>query len=490
MQVYFVNPPFKAEHGKFSRENRSPAITRSGTLYYPLWLIYAAAVCEKNGFDVAFLDAPTVPLNEEQALDTIQEKAHEPRLFVINTSTPSIYSDIAFAEKIQKRYPEAYFLLVGTHPSALPEETLRISEKIDAVARKEYDYIVRDVARMLREGKNPNLVAGLTWRRKDGEIIANPDMDYITDLDEIPFAAKFIKEHLNYRDYFFAAGRYPAIQIFTGRGCMARCNFCVYPQTMHGHQYRLRSPENVVAEFQYIADNFPDVKEIVIEDDTFTTKKERVMHICELLVEKGLHKRFKWLCNARVNLDLETMKAMKKAGCHLIIPGIESGSQQILNNIRKGTTLKQIEDYIAHAHQSGLMVHACYMVGNNGETRESMEETLKLALRLNTDTAQFYPLLPFPGTEAYFWAKKNGYIKGGYADYLKEDGTINCVLELPELSSEELVKFCDDARRKYYLRPRYIAYRIWRGIRNPEDLKRSIKAFGRFKDFLLKKPIR
>lgn len=485
MKVFFVNPPFKAEYGKFSRENRSPACTRSGTLYYPLWLIYAAAVCEKDGFDIRFLDAPAAPLNEQQAMDFILREGDHTALFVISTSTPSIYSDIAFAEKIKARYPDAVYLLVGTHPSALPVETLNISEKIDAVARKEFDYIVRDMARALRDGQGIDGVQGITYR-KDGNIIANPDMPYITELDEIPFAAKFIKEHLNVRDYFFAAAAYPEIQIFTGRGCMAHCNFCVYPQTMHGHAYRLRSPENVVEEFQYIADNFPDVKEVVIEDDTFTAKKARVVRICELLIEKGLNKRLKWLCNARVNLDLETMKAMKAAGCHLIIPGIESGSQQILTNIKKGTTLKLIEEYIANAKKAGLMVHACYMVGNQGETRETMEETFRLALRLNTDTAQFYPLLPFPGTEAYAWAKTNGYIKGGYADYVKEDGTINCVLELPNISAQEMVDFCDNARKRYYFRPRYIVHRLWAGLRNPDDLKRSLKAFSSMKKFLLK----
>jgi len=132
------------------------------------------------------------------------------------------------------------------------------------------------------------------------------------------------------------------------------------------------------------------------------------------------------------------------------------------------------------------MVHACYMVGNQGETRETMEETFRLALRLNTDTAQFYPLLPFPGTEAYAWAKTNGYIKGGYEDYVKEDGTINCVLELPNISAQEMVDFCDNARRRYYFRPRYIAYRLWAGLRNPDDLKRSLKAFSSMKKFLLK----
>ena len=222
---------------------------------------------------------------------------------------------------------------------------------------------------------------------------------------------------------------------------------------MHGHQYRVRSIGNVIAELEYIAENFPDVHQIVFEDDTFTVRKDRVCEFCNVMIEKGFHKRFRWLCNARVNLDYETMSLMKKAGCKLIIPGIESGSQEILNNIRKGTTLKQIHQYVRDAKKAGLLVHTCYMVGNRGETRETMEETLRLSLELDTDTAQFYPLLPFPGTEAYEWAKSNNYIKGTYTDYLKEDGTINCVLELPGLPSEELVKFCDDARKNTTFAP-------------------------------------
>lgn len=485
MKVCFINPPFKAECGKFSRENRSPTVTRSGTLYYPLWLIYAAAVCEKDGFEVAFIDAPAFPLNEEETLAKIADVARDTKLFVLDTSTPSIYSDIAFGDHLKELYPETLVMLVGTHPSALPVETINKSKRIDAVARKEYDYIVRDFARAIRDGANPFETKGISYR-VDGEVKANPDMEYITNLDEIPFAAEFIKKHLNYKNYFFAAAAFPEVQLFAGRGCMARCNYCVYPQTMHGHEYRLRSPENVVAELEYIVNNFPDVKEIVFEDDTFTAKKQHTIDICNLMIEKGINKRIKWLCNARVNLDLETMLVMKKAGCHLIIPGIESGSQEILNNIKKGTNLKLIDEYVKNAKKAGLMVHACYMVGNEGETYETMQETLKLALRLNTDTAQFYPLLPFPGTEAYVWAKTNGYIKGDYCDYVKEDGTINCVFELPNISAEEMVKFCDDARKKYYWRFRYITHRLWVGVRNPEDLKRSMKAFGKFRKYLFR----
>ncbi len=127
------------------------------------------------------------------------------------------------------------------------------------------------------------------------------------------------------------------------------------------------------------------------------------------------------------------------------------------------------------------------MVGNKGETRETMERTLNAALKFKTDTAQFFPLIPYPGTEAFEWAKSNGYISGKYEDYVQEDGTLNCVLNLPDLSAEDLVEFCAYARKKYYMRPWYIAHRLWMGIKHPSDLKRSLKAFKRLKSSLFSK---
>lgn len=486
MKICFINPPFKAEYGKFSRESRSPSIGHSGVLYYPLWLIYAAALCEKEGFDIAFIDAPAKQLDIKKTLDRVESEASDARLFVLDTSTPSIYSDIEFGALLKDRYPGTKVMLVGTHPSAIAEETMNISDKIDFVARREYDYIVLKLARAINDNSDIEYVLGLSYRDSDGKIKHNADAEHIENMDSIPLAAPFIKKYLDVMDYVFPAASYPAIQIFTGRGCPAHCNYCVYPQTLHGHKYRLRTPESVVDEFQYIADNFPEVKEVVIEDDTFTANKFRVLEICDLLVKKGLHKRLRWLCNARVNIDLETMQAMKKAGCHLVIPGFESYNQEILNNIKKGSNLKLIDAYVENAKKAGLMIHACYMVGNKGETRQTMENTLKAALRFKTDTAQFFPLIPYPGTEAYAWAKSNGYITGKYEDYLQEDGTLNCVLNTPELSAEELVAFCAYARKKYYLRPWYICHRLWKGICDPEDFKRSVKAFWRLKDSLFK----
>lgn len=486
MTIYFINPPFKAEFGKFSRESRSPAITKSGALYYPLWLIYAAMYSQKYGHRILFLDAPAKQLNEEQALEIIRKaECPDDVMFVLDTSTPSIKSDVRFAERVKDLFPKAFVVLVGTHPSARPEETLGFSKEIDAIAIGEYDCIIKDLADALDNKSDIRTVKGLCLRN-DGGYERTGVMPPMKNLDDLPYAAQFIKEHLDEKDYFFAAATYPSIQIFTGRGCPFRCNFCVYPQTMHGHAFRARSAENVVGEFEYIANNFPDVKEVVIEDDTFTAVKKRVLDICRLLVEKGLNKRLKWLCNARVDLDYETMKAMKAAGCRLIIPGIESGSQQILDNIKKGTKVEQFYSYVSNAKKAGLLIHACYMVGNQGETKETMQATLKLALRLNTDTAQFFPLIPYPGTEAYEWAKSNGYIETDYSKYCLPDGTHNTVLNLPGLSAQEMVDFCNMARKKYYLRFSYVLHRLKVGLRNPSDLKRSLKAFGKLRHYLFK----
>lgn len=488
MKTCFINPSFRSEYGKFSRESRSPAVTKSGAVYYPLWLIYAAAYLRKKGAEVTFIDAPAKMLAESDVLSFIKSKYTKDQdlLFVLDTSTPSINNDVKFAEELKRQYPSSFILLVGTHPTACFEETLNMSSSINAVARHEYDKIVHDLYFSLLNNKDWKDIKGLAFKDVNGQVVANPPMEYITDLDEIPFAAEFIKTDLDVKDYFFAAATYPEIQIFTGRGCPFHCNFCVYPQTMHGHKFRARSAKNVVDEFEYIAANFPDVKEVVIEDDTFTINKKRVTEICEMLIERKLNKRLRWLCNARVDLSLDQMQLMKKAGCRLIIPGIESGSQEILDNISKGTKVPQIYEYVRNAKKAGLLIHACYMVGNEGETKETMQQTLSMALKLNTDTAQFFPLIPYPGTKAYEWAKNNGYITTNYGDYCKADGAHNTVLNLPNLSTQEMVEFCNYARRKYYLRPRYILYRLWLGIKSVDELKRALKAFGTLKKYLFK----
>lgn len=488
MQILLLNPPFKTEYGKFSRDQRSPAITKSGTLYYPVWLAYATGILEKFGYNAKLVDSCAELLSFEKTLALIQ--TYKPNVVVLNTSTPSIWSDIKFAEKVKCHLPNCFIICVGTHPSALPEETMALSNAIDVIARREYDYTILEIVKALGNNKEISNILGITYRDKNtGKCLSNPDRPLIENLDELPFAAEVYKRHLNINNYFFAAAEYPMVMIFTGRGCPNNCFFCVYPQVFHGRDsYRLRSPENVVAEFEYILTNFPEVKAIGIEDDTFTADISRARQICNLLIEKGINKKISWWVNARVNLDYATMKLMKEAGCNLLIAGFESGNQTVLNGMHKGISLEQSKEYVENAKKAGLRIHGCFMVGNPGETKQTMEETLAMALQLNTDTAQFFPLMVYPGTEAFEWARKNNLLTTeDYSQWVTEEGLHNCVICTKDQTNKELVKFCDQARRKYYLRPQYIITKIIQSMGNSNERKRILKSAKRFVKFLIKR---
>ncbi|MBU1289748.1 B12-binding domain-containing radical SAM protein [Patescibacteria group bacterium] len=477
MKILLLNPPFKK---RFSRTSRSPSVTRGGTIYYPFWLAYTAGVLDKEGFDLTIIDAPAENYNLSHVLEkTIK---FQPQLIVIDTSTPSIFNDIKVAERLKKLLPNAFIVLVGTHPSAVPEETLGFSNKIDAVAKGEYDYTIRDLAYCLKNKDGLEKVDGLIFR-KNSQIIINQPRILIENLDEIPFVSQVYKKYFNIKKYFFAASDYPFVMMITGRGCPFRCFFCVYPQTFHSRKYRFRSPENVVKEFEYIVENLPEVKEIGIEDDTFTADRKRTVKICQLLIERQI--KMKWYCNVRADLDLATMKWMKKAGCHLLTIGFESGNQNVLNNIHKGITIEQIKEFTKNARKTDILVHGCFMAGNPGETKETLEETLTLAKEINCDSMQFYPLIVYPGTEAYQWAKENKYlISSDYRQWATKEGMYNCILNFPHLSSQEILNYCNRATREYYLRPAYILMKIKQMILHPQEIGRTIKSAKTFFKYL------
>jgi len=473
-----LNPPFLR---KFSRPQRSPAVTKSGTLYYPIWLAYATGVLEKEGFNVQLIDAPADGYDVEYVLKRAEE--FNPALVVIDTSTPSIYNDVEVGGKIKDIQPNAYVVLVGTHVSALPEESLQLSSKIDAIARHEYDYTIRDLAYAVASGASLCGVEGLSYK-DNGKIIHNSNRPYIQNLDEMPFASEVIKRHLKIENYFNPNALYPAVTIITGRGCPNRCIFCVFPQTLHGRGYRRRSAENVANEFEYIESNFPNAKAVFIEDDTLTANRKRCRRISNLLIDKGI--KISWTANARADVDYETLKIMKESGCRTLCVGFESGDQEILDRMRKGLTLSKARQFMENARKAGILVHGCFMVGNPGETRKTMLKTLNFAKELNPDTAQFYPVMVYPGTEAYEWAKENGYLTThDYSQWITPEGLHNCVISLPGLSKEELVRFCDDARRSFYLRFGYLVKKLWQATHS-EERRRIFKSAKVFIKHLMK----
>lgn len=481
MKVLLLNPPFL---DKYSKSSRSPAVTKSGTIYFPLWLSYAAGVLDKNGHELKLIDAPAKCLRNKETVKMIED--FNPELIIVDTSTASIISDINFCKEIKESKISAKICLVGTHASACAEEILiEHNDVIDFVARHEYDYTVEELAEKLNDRDSYKTIAGLSYF-ENGVVIENKDREYIQNLDELPFVSEVYKKYLDIHDYFYAHVSYPTVSIFSSRGCPSRCFYCMYSQVMFGKCYRKRSAKSLYEECVYITKNFPDVREILIDDDNFAVDQENVKEFCNLMIENNV--KLKWVVQARVNLKYETMVLMKKAGCKLVVVGFESGNQEILNNMHKGITLEQSLKFNQAAKKAKLRVHGCFMVGNPGETKKTMQETLEFSKKLHLDTVQYFPLMVYPGTEAYEWAKSNNYIKAkNYSEWLKADGMHNCVLNTENLSADEMVEFCDYARKKFYLRPRYILMKAGQCLTSKEDFVRTFKAFKTFKKYLFKK---
>ncbi|MDD2890368.1 MAG: radical SAM protein [bacterium] len=479
MNILILNPPFK---GKFSREQRSPAITKSGTFYYPMWIAYATGILEQNGYNVKLIDAPANLLGINDVLKIAQ--SFKPSLIVLDTSTPSIYNDVKIGDTLKETFPDSIIVLVGPHVSATAEETLKLSTKIDIICHGEYDYTLKDIADAIQNNTHKKLyeafneIAGISFQ-KNGNIIHTPHRPFIEDLDKLPFVSSVYKKHLDYTQYFYAHSQYPIVTIIGGRGCPHRCVYCVYPQTFSGRILRYRSIKNIVDELEYIVKEFKNLKEVMFEDDTLTVNRVRCREFCKEILSRNL--KIVWSCNSRADVDYDTLKLMKLAGCRLMCVGFESGNEQILKNMKKGVKLEKMFDFMQSARKAKILVHGCFMIGNPGDSRLTIQNTLNFAKKLNPDTAQFFPIMVYPGTEAYEWVKNSGYLRvSNYSDWLTDEGLHNCVVDLPNLSHQDMVKFCNYARKNFYLRSSYITTKLLQSIKNPTEGKRIFKSFKTF----------
>jgi len=479
MRIVFLNGPFRKL--AYSRSSRSPAVTKSGTLYYPIWLAYAAGLARRRTrHGVELIDAVARRWDRGQLIDYLQ--VAPPDLVFCDTSTPSIAEDLATAGAIKQALGRSRVVLVGTHATALPAEVLQADGRIDAVARGEYDQTALDLAQAVECGADWGEVAQISFRR-GAEVVHTPDRPLLENLDDLPWVSEVYRDFLRLEDYFFAAAQWPMAMMITSRGCPHRCAWCLYPQVMHRGRYRTRSAANVAAEFAWIAEHLPQVREVGIEDDLFTGDRGRLREVCRLLTEQG--NRLPFWCDTRVDLDYETMRLMKAAGCRLLIAGFESAAQAVLDRIDKGTQAAQAQEFTAAARRAGLLVHGCFVLGNPGETRASLRATLEFAKRLDPDTAQFFPMIPYPGTRIYAWAKEQGFLRcRDYGDWLTPEGLHDSVVDLPGLPGEEVRRFCDHARREFYLRRGYLVRKLAQSLTNWSEAQRNLKAFRRLARFL------
>jgi radical SAM superfamily enzyme YgiQ (UPF0313 family) len=475
LKVALINPPYLR---RYSRTQRSPGVIRSGTMYYPYWLAHAAAVLDAAGFDIFLYDCPAADVDRSELLRRLA--GYRPDLCVIESSTASAENDIEVAAEIKRCLPATRVCMVGTHVTALWRETLSACEQIDFVAIGEYDYIVRDLAAALEadgEISAERLLAipALGLRVADGSPARGPVRPPIDDVDGLPWIAPIYKRFLDPHHYGFSLASHPMVMLIGGRGCQAKCTFCVYPQVMHGHEYRTRSPASIVGEMKWVQDHMPEVREIVFEDDTFTADRVFAQEVARLVKAHGV--RLPWFANVRINVDRATLSHMADAGFRCCATGFESGDPLLLKNMWKGQSLGRARQFVADARDLGILVHGCFLVGFPGETRTSMAQTLDLALSLDIDSAQFYPVMPFPGTTYYQWAREHGHLATErFADWLDEGGGHRCVLNLPGLRAEDIDAFCSRAYRRFFFRPRYLRRKLWQAVARPREGIRSLRS--------------
>jgi radical SAM superfamily enzyme YgiQ (UPF0313 family) len=449
MKIYLLNPPFKKNFVRCGRWQGVAA--RGGTLYYPIWLAYASGVLEKEGHKIKLVDAIALKWDKEKVLEDARQ--YDPDIVVVDSNFSSVTNDSGMAALI-KENTKALSLLVGPPASQFPERILNYG--VDVVARLEYDFTVRDIAKAVENGISFNNIEGVSYK-ENGRVIHNPDRKFSTseEIEEIPFVSKVYKKHLKIQDYFLSHAMYPMVQIFTGRGCPNLCTFCSWPKTLMGRKYRTRSAENVVDEFEYITKELPEVKEIFIEDDTFTINKKRIRNICNEIVQRELG--IAWSCNARANLDYETMKVMKKANCRLLDVGYESGSDEILKNIKKGVTKADSRKFTEDAKRAKLMILADFIFGMPGETKETAEQTLQFVKEIKPDILQYAVAIPIPGTEFYDYVKNNNhFLVDNLEESLDEEGFQKCVISYPDFTKEDMENYVDRGLKAYYLSPSYI----------------------------------
>ena len=477
MKILFLNPSY----GKgFCKTSRWFAKSRAREQRHPDYICTAIAVLEKDGHVCKFIDGAARDISFSETREVFNN--FRPDMAVINATTPSLGSDLAYAKMCKEETGgKALTIMIGAHVSAEPEDTLtRGRGFLDGVARREYDYILRELA----QGKELSEVEGVSYFNNGG-IIHNQDRQFIQNLDELPFPAW---RHINPGDYYSPAKRNPFLTLITGRGCEGRCVFCLFPQVMYGRQYRRRSPESVLDEIEYDIRLFPGLKEIMFEDDTFTFSKYsgRLEDICKGIMDRDI--KISWCCNARPEIqDISLLRLMKKAGCRMMCVGFESGDDAILSNLKKGIATEEMKNFAALSRKAGISVHGCFVIGSPGETPDTVNKTIKFASELPIDTAQFSGLCAYPGTEFYSWCRENGYIIArDWKEWVDERKEQRAIIDYPLLSCGAMNKAVDRALYRFYLRPGYIFSQIMRP-KSFQDIKARLKGLFQFGRYYLKR---
>ena len=467
MKTLFLQPP---SFGGFDggAGSRFQVKREIKSFWFPTWLAQPAALVPGS----RLIDAPPAGIGMEPVLAAARQ--HE--LAIIHTSTPSFASDVTVAQAMKDANPGLRIGFVGAKVAVQPEESLQQGAPIDFVARNEFDFTVKEVA----EGRDFAAIDGISYRGTDGALVHNQDRAVLEDMDQLPFVSEVYKRDLRIEDYFSGYLMHPYVSIYTGRGCKSRCTFCLWPQTVGGHKYRVRSPGHVADEVRLIRQMFPQMRELFFDDDTFTDNLPRAEAIAREIGKLGVT----WSCNAKANVPRETLKVMKDNGLRLLLVGYETGNQQILHNIKKGMRIEVAKRFAKDCRELGIRIHGTFIVGLPGETRETIQETIRFAKEVNPHTLQVSLAAPYPGTALYKQALENGWLDAEHAELVDERGVQIAPLNYPHLSHTEIFASVEEFYRQFYFRAPKIAAIVGEMVTSPQMMRRRLREGVDFFQFL------
>jgi len=438
------------------------------SFWYPTWLAQPAAMIENS----KLIDAPPHDLTLEDVLPEVRNRD----LVVMHTSTPSFKSDVLTARRLKEENPNLRIGLIGAKVAVEPEKSLIAGSAVDFVARNEFDFTIKEVA----EDRPLSEIKGISWRNKDGIIVHNEDREVLENMDSLPWVTPVYKRDLVIEKYFGGYLKHPYISFYTGRGCKSRCTFCLWPQTVGGHRYRVRSVEDVVEEVKWARAAMPQVKEFFFDDDTLTDNLPRVEALAKELGKIGVT----WSCNAKANVPRKTLEVLKDNGLRLLLVGYESGNQKILHNIKKGLLVEVARRFTKDCHELGIVIHGTFILGLPGETKETIEQTIRFATEINPHTIQVSLAAPYPGTFLFKQALENGWLDEANAELVDENGVQIAPLHYPHLSHTEIFNSVEEFYRRFYFRSGKIASIVGEMIRSPQMMQRRLRESVEFFHFL------
>lgn len=433
-----VSPPFLTD---YMRNARCDFVSLSSSSWFPIWLGQAGSWLEGRGHATRLFDAQVLDWSPQRTLAEIA--AFGADVVAVYTGRLSEESDLAFADQVAETGRTV--VLVGPYTSIDPQALLARARRVRLAIQKEFDLPLEELC----AGADPATTPNVWVKADDGAITCTPPRPLIGTeiLDQFPLTSEYFHRQVNVSAYKTPSELYPFIDVMSGRGCAwGRCNFCLWVQSfVPGSVYNLRSIEHFLGEFEYVTRFMPEVRSIMIQDDMLTERRAR--EISEGILRRGY--RIRWSCYAKPNSKLtqETLHLMRRSGCLNLHVGFESGDDEVLKNIDKGSTVAQAKEFARMCHAADLQLHGDFAMGHLGDTEASMQRTLELAQAISPHTAQFQIMIPFKRTR--FWRQLDelgAWNERGEPSYERSGGA----------SAEDVRAAAKRAYRRYYLSPAHL----------------------------------